>query len=488
MTFLRRFGADRSANFAIISALLSVPLILAAGLAVDYTRYSASNRHLQELTDAAALAMAVSKEQDAAKLTQIGLDAVEANRDPQRAENVRVVALKVSADDVDLELAGDIPATFMGVAGYGRLPSRTSALAQRAIAGAVEVALILDNTWSMSETDGTGASKIATLKSAASALVTELMRDDDEAVRIGLVPYADYVNVGIENRNAPWLDVAADYVSEPKPRTCEWRDVTTTVCDRYSGWRMCRRTVDGVAEEYRCRDCLASHKETEYKEVCSGGGKGTSYSWFGCVGSRMMGDTRLHNGNSSVKYPGYLGTRHRCPTPILPLTSKKKPLLAAIDEMVINRGTYYRPLTYIPSGLVWGLNMLAPTRPLDDAGEYDERNVKPRKVAILMTDGDNTLRFVARNGKHAAFSSRGVKRQEQLDATNRDTAAICDNMKAENIEIFSIAFMVDNEVAKSVLESCATDAEHYYDATDSAALQAAFSGIGASLRVVRLAR
>jgi hypothetical protein len=56
------------------------------------------------------------------------------------------------------------------------------------------------------------------------------------------------------------------------------------------------------------------------------------------------------------------------------------------------------------------------------------------------------------------------------------------------VEIFSIAFMVGDGGAKTMLQNCATDAEHYYDATDSAALAAAFAGIGQSLTNVRRAR
>ena len=48
--------------------------------------------------------------------------------------------------------------------------------------------------------------------------------------------------------------------------------------------------------------------------------------------------------------------------------------------------------------------------------------------------------------------------------------------------------MVDDGPAKAMLESCATDASHYYDATDSTKLLAAFSGIAQSLSQVRLAR
>ena len=42
--------------------------------------------------------------------------------------------------------------------------------------------------------------------------------------------------------------------------------------------------------------------------------------------------------------------------------------------------------------------------------------------------------------------------------------------------------------AKAMLEGCASDASHYYDASDPEKLLAAFSGIAQSLSQVRLAR
>jgi hypothetical protein len=44
--------------------------------------------------------------------------------------------------------------------------------------------------------------KIGTLKAAAKDLVTNLFSDSDGGVRVGLVPYADNINVGVANRNA----------------------------------------------------------------------------------------------------------------------------------------------------------------------------------------------------------------------------------------------------------------------------------------------
>lgn len=492
MVRLRKFISDTAGNFGTMMGLLSIPLILGAGFSVDYYRYISSENHLQELADAAALALAASREQDDTKLRKMARDVIDANRSSGRLETVEIASLNATADSIDIALDGQINATLMGIAGYDKLPSRASALAERAVRGNVEVALVLDNTWSMSETDAKGASKIATLKTAAESLVKELLQTEDGSVRIGLVPYADYVNVGTQYRKETWLSVPEDYTTVPAERKCETKD-TKVVCDKQKPKTTCERVVDGVKETYSCGGgCEAGYERTVSVtpyQSCTGGGSGTAYKWYGCIGSRMTSDNRLHDRYPLTPYPGYVETSFKCPTPIVTLTSSKKTLVEAVTGMVINRGgTNYRPNTYIPAGMVWGLNVLSPGVPFADAEAYDSANVRPRKVAVLMTDGENTLRFNSSNGRHVAFDTNATKAKQQFDQTNKDTLALCTYMKAQNIEIYTVAFMVDDAVAKSMLESCATDATHYFDATDSDQLLAAFAGISSALRVVRLAR
>ena len=155
--------------------------------------------------------------------------------------------------------------------------------------------------------------------------------------------------------------------------------------------------------------------------------------------------------------------------------------------MVINIGSY-KPYTYIPAGLIWGQNVLSQSEPLNQGKAYDPKNKLPRKVAVLMTDGENTLRFRNSDGRHIQPSSNATTAKGEIKKTNEVTKAICDDMKANKIEIYTVAFMVTDPDAKQLLENCATDASHYYDASDPAKLLAAFSGIAQSLAQVRLAR
>lgn len=194
---------------------------------------------------------------------------------------------------------------------------------------------------------------------------------------------------------------------------------------------------------------------------------------------------RLNDAHPEMPYPGLLSTSQNCLTPILPLTDKRADALGAIQNLVVNVGSY-RPETYIPSGLIWGVNVLSPTQPFDEGDAYDSANRKPRKILVLMTDGENTLRFDPSTGRHTAPSSSGSSGTQQIRATNDDTAAICQYAKSRNIEVFTIALAVESSAARDLLEGCATDSEHFFDARETAALRGAFAAIAASINRVRL--
>src|SRR5690606_15689205 len=85
----------------------------------------------------------------------------------------------------------------------------------------------------------------------------------------------------------------------------------------------------------------------------------STQTWYGCVGSRLKESVRLADGDVSVPYPGFIATSQQCPSPILPLTSNKGSILTSIAGMTQNVGNY-KPATYIPAGLMWGLNVLSP--------------------------------------------------------------------------------------------------------------------------------
>lgn len=476
---LKSFWSNRSGNYAIMLGITALPLLLSVGLATDYSRHVSAHRHLQELADAASLSLAGSEEKSRKILREMANEMIQSNRSDTRLENVKVV--DVDADDgwVKVDLSGSIPTTFMHLANIERLVTRASATAERAITGSVEIALVLDNTHSMSYDD-----KIGALKEAAADLVDKLFDQDEANIRVGLVPYAEQINVGTRNRNAAWLSVPDDYSTtttnttegrwhQPTKRTgnCrKWREAGSRRVEKDGVWvtetwgRSCQEweTVNDGPQRW-----VPGETTTETKD----------YKWHGCIGSRIdSGDLVLHDQSPSVKYPGFVTRNKTCLTEILPLTDDQENVEDAIDDMITSRDTY------IPAGVIWGVNILSRSEPMEEAAAYDPANRKPRKVMVLMTDGLNTKRVNMSNGDYTGADS------DERAQTNADTATACDYAKTQNIEIFTVAFKVDDANAKAMLLGCATDDEHYYDASDSEKLLAAFSGIAESLLHVRLLR
>jgi hypothetical protein len=311
-------------------------------------------------------------------------------------------------------------------------------------------------------------------------------------VKVGIVPFADYVNVGVGNRKESWVSVQDDYsttkttTTPAVPYTCKTVS-TKQVCSKGAP-KTCTSTTDGVTTTYDCTPNICTTVPVTPYQSCSGGTPEkttttvTNYKWYGCVRSRKTGELRLNDSEPNSPYPGFLGTSQQCLNPIVPLTSDKTVLTTAIDSLIINIGGY-KPSTYIPAGLIWGVNVLSPTAPFAEGKTYDPANKMPRKALVLMTDGANTMYFRASDGTHQNATNNG-----HVTTTNNDTSKICEYAKSKKIEVFTVAFAVTDVAAKTMLQGCASGLDHYYDATDSAALSAAFQSIGQSLTSLRLSQ
>lgn len=202
---LSQFLNDRRGNIAMMFGLLSIPLIAATGAAVDYSRAYDQRMIVQDALDAAALA--------ANRL--IG----SATREEIEAEAEAFFQANVAGRlDLDLDFATEIdggtvtlttelavPTNFLGLIGINDIKFD---LKSRSVAGAAtyEVVLVLDNSTSMSGT------KISTLRTAATNLVETLFdlnvsNPRPDPIRIGLVPFAASVNIGVTSTSPPsWMD------------------------------------------------------------------------------------------------------------------------------------------------------------------------------------------------------------------------------------------------------------------------------------------
>jgi len=476
-SLFRKYAYDRRGNTAMIFALSLLALLSAAAGAVDFSQLTWQKRQAQDALDEAALAVAISSTTDLTTQKSIAQTVFKQNVDAKKV-NATITAMNFdsNARTFAMTAKGTYQPYLLQLVGMTSMPYTVNSSTVKAADGTLEVALVLDNTWSMSAIlDGT-QTKIQVLKTAATALVSSVMTTSNKGyVKLALVPYANYVNVGTGNRNQSWMSVPADY-STTSAKTCTTISTKTTCTGGTLG--TCTGNQDGVPYTYSCwivPQTCTTVAVTPYQS-CSGGTT-TNYKWYGCVYNQVASG-KLLMPDPAGAYTGIMQTSQGCLTPIIPLTNDNKTITDGINNLVVNIGGY-KPETYIPGGLIWGVNVLSPPQPFKEGANYDSKNKQPRKAIVLMTDGANT-QYVTSSG------SVGTANATQLSTTYTDQKKVCDYAKTKNIEIYAIGFGVTDATSLANLKYCATDAAHYFDAKSSADLVAAFKTIGGQLTKVRI--
>lgn len=448
----RNFVRSNSGSVAVLAAFMLLIVAGAIGMCLDGGRAYTVRIQLQTAVDAAVLASARRLSDDPSADAQTVFESFfTASFAGKHSAQIRSVNVTTSDTMVEGSVTADVPTTFMQLFSFDHLEMVTSAQARFGMEE-IEVVLALDNTGSMAGT------KLDALKSASHALIDSLTTANPaaEKLRLGVVPFARYVNVGLGNRNASWLDVPLDYTETvsgcqdtyPNAVASNCRNVTSTCYN------------DGTP--YSCTYQVCDWNYGTPVNVCSTWTN--SYTWSGCVRSRTY-PLNLRDGSYSTRIPGVLNAS--CPSAITPLTSNHSSVRAAIDAMTASDETY------IPEGLMWAWRALSPTAPFEEskAGAVG----RLARYVVLMTDGANTASPQAdnHNGTDAALA-------------NQYTAEACDAIKADGIKIFTIAFEVSNSAIKDILRTCATNPGSFFDATDAAALRASFDSIGTQISSLRL--
>lgn len=474
------FWRAEQGSVAIVLALTIVVIIGVVGAAIDFGAQYKYKSFVQDSLDEAVLYASTNTSADASTLQSTTVN--EFNRQMATRNYITFAVNSFTYDSASRIITatahGDYDPAFLGLFGITHIPFTVTSQVVRAADGTIELALVLDNTWSMSESLDGSQTKIQVLKTAASSLVSELMTPANKAfVKVAVVPYADYVNVGMSNRSASWLSVASDY-STTSSKTCSTYN-TKNVC---SGGTVgtCTGNQDGVPYTYSCWTVPQTCQVVSVApyQSCTGGNT-TTYKWFGCVKNVMQGNS-LSMPDPATAYVGISQTSQTCLNPVQPLTDDLSAVSSAVSGLVVNIGSY-KPETYIPSGLIWGVNVLSPPAPFTEGAAYDPKNKMPRKTIVLMTDGANTLYVNGSGGTAKANAS-------QLATTYSDQARVCNYAKSKAIEIYTIGFGVTDPTSLAALKSCASDSGHYFDAQSSADLLSAFKVIGGNLSKLRLSQ
>lgn len=419
---LRRFANDVSGSIGSVLALGSLTLLGAISASLDYTRMTNTRAALGAAADAAALAGAQATTGQQATLARNVFDANFRNAAP--VASFTTSSFRRGNDDVfRIEAVSTVSMTLSQAIGFTSAPVKAISEVVMGNDADIQAALVLDVTGSM---DGT---KLTNLKTSAKNMVNTLFDRLQRAnqVKMSVVPFAAYVNIGKSYRNASWTTNTADY--SETTQSCDWRR-------RRGEWR------------WECTDVT------------------TNYTWDGCVGSRSSPFNIRDDNYASERVPGVFNVS--CPVELLPLTPSRSSILGKIDALTADG------MTYIPAGAMWGWATLSPKEPFN---EPTTPNRTTKRYLVLMTDGENTI------SPTYPYHDGG-----NTTTANNLTRDICTNIKADNIEVFSIAFQVNSNTVKTLLQNCASSVDKYFDAANATQLSDAFDKIARQMTTLRIAK
>lgn len=463
-------GAE-SGQVALTFGLALIPMVLAIGCGVDISRAVAAKSRLVDALDATALAVARTPITNTTSLTQVAQAYFYSNyagSDVGTVTSLSVVPV-ATGSGYQLSATSRVSTAFMSVAGLNDVEVSATTEVMRAARG-LEMALVLDTTASMQ------GPRITTLRSAATTLVNSVAVDP--SVRLAIVPFAQYVNIGTGNRSIAGVSVPPNTSScttvNQNVTTCTGTEQYQSTCTRQINPRPGTCTVDGAqipctvydTQSYPCTKTRSTGCTTTTQPVrqC------TSQTWNGCVGSRPPPLNASDQQFPGTSLPGLMNVS--CGRPVTLLTNSVTTLRNAISALSASGSTY------IPAGLQIGWHVLTPRIPFTEATSYGASS-QPRRVMLLMTDGTNSLSLTGTGPLHTGTN------RVAADQLTRD---ICSNIKQDGIEIYAIAFEVTDPATKQMLEQCSSGSGFFFDAGNSSQLTKAFEAIAVGVTDLRITK
>lgn len=463
------FIDDRRGNFAVMFAAVVAILAAAVGFGVDTVQLFNAKTTLRAAVDAAVTSTArdlttgIIRPEDADASVQTFIDAnsgsglLSANSIVLDDLDVDPVAKTVTAQahvDVDLFFP------LFGMDKTRRIANTSAAVYSDK---QIEVAMMLDLTGSMKKSGRTD--KIGDLRVAAANAVRTMLDSQDPKnprVRVAIVPYASGVNVGAlggmtygetsSSTDLPPVAGSSLLVAKTGKKTLpaftQYTSIVSTAFPNADACATERKTRDGKA------DFTADGPDTVRTDK-----SGKEYYALVNRDNRLSGQGM-----------------NKCPDArIIPLTADSKTLLGAIDDFEANGytgGAIGVQWTYYMLSSSWRSAIKAAG--LGD-GPANANAKKISKVAILMTDGEfNTV--------YAGVTGANNNGQGKLARGNAES--ICDNMKDDAIEIFTIGFALpadEASTAREVLKNCSSvdkpGVKHFFDVSTGEELDHAFQSI-----------
>jgi len=533
---VKRMCARDDGNVAIMVAAGMVPLAIASLGAVDLTRAYATRVELQDALDAAALAAGRSSTSSEATLQTLGERILGQNLAGDRDFELASSSFKFGPKGEVVASATATYAPMLALGGDGTRDVTVSTEVKRANS-MLEIALVLDNTGSMSEQIGSGKDrkeKIVYLKSAATSFIDSMSSAASQSsaansIKIALVPFSNLVNVGSTYKTATWIDKDGKAPINNGIFTTKQGVATTAQVKRLDLFTAVGTSWGGCVEmrqaPYDIQDTAPDslHPETLFTPFFAPDEKDAvkdkkgNWASNDYVTDPTKNDSGVNIPNDSNKdwtkqgsvkkyttsnrnsrtISTSLGPNATCDQqPIQRLSTNFSSLKSAVNGMGTGGNTN------IPMGLIWGWHAVSPNAPFGDGVAY--LTPKYKKVVVLMTDGENTMAENTNTINGSVSSAAGYMWQGHIldkngspekdvdDATaamNNRLKKLCVNMKAadKNIVVYVVGVGVTGD-NRDMLKACASAPDYYFDATDGAQLTGAFQTIANQISALHLSK
>ena len=442
----RAFLRAEKGNVAMIFALTLVPMTIAAGTGVDFSRAMIVRSRLSTALDAAGLAVGASSGFSQSQIQALAQNYFDANYTLDSSYGSRpTVTVVKDSNSATLSANMTMPTVLMGVAGIKTLDVGFSS---QVVWGQTKlwVALVLDNTGSMDESDSTGTTKMSALKTASHSLLDMLQNASANPgdVKVSIVPFNRDVNIGSSYYSAAWLD---------------W-----TKWDAANGKQDCGYGGGNGGWTGRAYGYFQNGNYSNSGQGCTWTPSDHT-TWNGCIMDRTQ-DYDTTNTTPDPAIPATLFPTDQyssCPVQLMGLSYDWTALSNKIDAM------YSKGMTNQTIGFVWGWQTLTDGDPMN-AGTMPSDT---QRVIILLSDGLNT-------------QNRWTSSQSSIDAREK---LACDNAKAAGVIIYTVFVDLNGTSGNSAaLQYCASDSSKYFDLTTSSAISAAFTAIGTQITNLRVSQ
>ena len=454
---VQSFRVAQNGNVAIIFGLSLLPVAGAAAAALDYSRANAAKAEIQSAIDATAMMLyqqaAATPNTDFTSLAQNYFNSLCCTMFASAKPMVTTSYTAQGGTQLTITATGDLPTVMLSILGNGShgMPdfSKIAVGATSIIAwgnSRLRVALVLDNTGSLAQSN-----KMTALKSATKSLLTQLKNAaaNNGDVYVSIIPFTKDVNVDPTNKGESWVN---------------WDRFGSCSNSTYPDQTSCTATANGFCRNHSSYTTQATCQAASHTWQLNTWTALDHNTWNGCVTDRDQNYDQTNTaptGSAATQFPAE--QYPVCPVPLMGLTYDWTALNAKVDAMVPAGNTNQA------IGLAWGWQSL--TNPPLTVPAMDP-NFKYQQVIILLTDGLNT-------------QDRWYTDQASIDARQR---TLCGNIRTASVTLYTVQVNTSGDPTSTLLQQCATTADKFFLLTSSTEIVSTFQQIGTQISQLRIAK